>query len=48
MKIMNNNSNRGKSIFKAVAVCMAVLAAGLFASCGPSRCGKGADRGNPL
>lgn len=33
MKIMNNNSNRGKSIFKAVAVCMAVLAAGLFASC---------------
>lgn len=33
MKIMNNNSNRGKSIFKAVAVCMAVLAAGLFVSC---------------
>lgn len=27
---MNNNSNRGKSIFKAVAVWMAVLAAGLL------------------
>lgn len=33
IKRFSSNSNRGKAIFKAVAVCMAVLAAGLFASC---------------